>query len=333
MNVLALTFGDETCASSLYRIFQYREELLRHDIQLEIVTANEFAAWDGLGRYDVVILQKRLFGGGIVKRLRAGARRLVYDIDDAIWLPHDRPHHWLTRWRTDRRLKAIAKAADVCLAANDLLRRKLAEVGGNARVLPMSLDDQEWIYKEDIPKRLRVGWIGSPPNLPYLEAIETELTQVQAAHPDLEFCVNCGVAPKLSNGLRYTHIPYRPGTEAENVRSFDIGLLPLPDNPFAAGKSPIKALQYMASGAVPIASPIGATCEMFRPGKEGLHALEPGDWFHAISQLAEDRELLAGMKQAARQRFQEHYSLSRNADQLARLLKSLGGPADGRSES
>lgn len=323
MNVFALTFGDENCASSQYRIFQYRDELARRGIQLDALPANEFTDWSALGDFDAVIIQKRLFGGRAVRRLRRGARRLVYDVDDAIWLPHGRPHHPFTRWRTERRLQAVCAAADLCLAANGLLHAKLAEFSRNARVLPMALDPKIWTRGDrSNHEGLRVGWAGSPANLSYLEAIEDDLIRLLKAHRNVEIQVVCGVRPGFKKGLKYTHIPFAPGRDSEAVRGFDIGLLPLPVDPFAAHKSPIKALQYMASGVVTVASPVGATLDLIK-GDCGVFASNPGEWHAALDRLIGDVELRSRIGNAARKWFEESFSLDATASELALLLTGL----------
>lgn len=324
MNVAALTFGDEACASSHYRIFQYREALEHCGIRLEAWPANSFGNWASLGDFDVVIIQKRLFRAGLVRRLRRRARRLVYDIDDAIWLTHGKPHHPLTRWRTRSRLKAVSSAADLCLVANGLLQAKLSEYSDNVRVLPMSLDAKIWTRGERGRRgSVCVGWTGSPANLRYLEAIEEDLVRLQKAHAEVEFQFLCGAKPQFKSGLSFKHIPFAPGCDVEAVRGFDIGLLPLPDDPFAAYKSPIKALQYMASGAVTVAAPVGATMDIIGADRVGVFAGKPGEWFDALESLVTDADLRRRIGDAARSRFEDCFSFDRTAKELACLLTSL----------
>ena len=95
MRIIALTFGDESAASSFYRIYQYVIPLAKLGIELTAHPADRFEDWSSLGDYDVVIVQKKLFSGRQVRLVRKHARRLIYDTDDAIWEPHGRPHHWL----------------------------------------------------------------------------------------------------------------------------------------------------------------------------------------------------------------------------------------------
>src|SRR3954470_10722235 len=139
MRVLALTFGDEHQASSKYRVFQYIEPLARLGIELEPTPANSFKDWKRVGEYDVVLVQKKLFPSGKVRSLRRNARRLIYDVDDAIWHPHGKEHTFFTNLRNRWRLKAITRAADLCITANSVLADHLCELTERVTILPLAL--------------------------------------------------------------------------------------------------------------------------------------------------------------------------------------------------
>ena len=323
MRILALTFGNETAASSLYRIYQYLIPLANLGIEITAIPADRFDQWSSLGNYDVVLVQKKLFSSGRVRSLRKHSRRLVYDTDDAIWQPHGRPHHWFTRWRTDRRLASITGLADGCMAANEVLATRLRRHAARVDVIPMSLDETVWRPRQrDVTSHLRIGWAGAPVNLRYLTAIEPSLLAVQHLHPEVEIVIYCGEPPKFNADLKVTHKPYSPGSEVATVQTFDIGLLPLPDNPFAHGKSPIKGLQYMACGAVTIASPLGATREIFSGGKTALFATSGEEWTNNLLRLINEPEMRRQMGHRAREHFAAHHSRSSVATSLAALLRS-----------
>src|SRR5688572_26937353 len=144
MRVLALTFGDEHQASSKYRVFQYIEPLRALGIVIEPTPANSFQAWHEVRGFDAVLVQKKLFGSGKVKRLRRHTPRLIYDIDDAIWHPHGKEHSLLTNLRNAWRLRAIARHADLCIAANTVLAEHLRRLTPKVTILPLALDGNRW---------------------------------------------------------------------------------------------------------------------------------------------------------------------------------------------
>ena len=128
----------------------------------------------------------------------------------------------------------------------------------------------------------------------------------QQAHPHVHWAIHCGKNPNWSDFL-YDHIPYVPGTEPEIVRKFHIGLLPLPTGPFAEGKSPIKALQYFASGVALIHSPVGATVELTNNNTLGLAASSDLKWGTKIDALVSDPKLREDTAANARTYFDSNH--------------------------
>src|SRR4029077_17830739 len=123
---------------------------------------------------------------------------MVYDVDDAIWDAHLRKHSWLTRWRTNHRLGAIARRASVCLVSNENLGQGLRRDTARVAILPMALDESVWTPRGlSDPHTLRLGWSGAPGNLHYLEALETALEAVLKDFPNARLVVFSGARPKF----------------------------------------------------------------------------------------------------------------------------------------
>ena len=323
MRVLALTFGNAAQASSFYRIYQFIAPLREAGIDLTAVPADSFSEWSRLAEYDVVIVQKKLFSLGKIRLLRRRAKALVYDVDDAIWHPHGRRHSWFTTLRAGLRLRAIIRAAHLTLAANEVLAAHLRTHATRLTVLPMALDETAWTPHAARDARDPVlGWSGHPVNLPYLEAIEPALLTLRAEFPNARLAVFSGQPPRFRE-MPFDLIPFQAGTEPEALRTFDIGLLPLPEGAFAEGKSPIKGLQYMACGIPTVLPPRGAAHAMFRAGETALFATTPAEWTAALGKLLRDPALRQRMGAEARRDFEAHHTVSAAAARLKDLLKSL----------
>jgi len=317
LKILVLTVGDAHVASTRYRFIQFEESLRAAGVDMRFKPVAGFKDWALAESRDLVVVQKRLMRASWVKRLRRHARRLVFDTDDAIWEPHGKAHSWWTRRRTLHRLRAIAAAADGCTVPNEHLAAFLRPLACSVELIPMALDEAEWFpAPERQPGPPRIGWAGAPPNLAYLTRLGGVLHDIQQARPDTEVVVYCAEKPDFGGKVRFTHRPFTPGTEAEVMRTFDIGLLPLPDDAFAAGKSPIKALQYAACRIPCIASPVGATCETVRHGETGLAATTDGEWKAAILKLLDHSSERIRLGEAARRNFLENHTRARSQEML-----------------
>lgn len=324
MNILALTVGDPDVASTSFRIGQYVDSLRQAGVSMTIEPARKFRNWSSLSGYDLVIVQKRLMPTGWVKRLRKGARRLVFDTDDAIWEPHGRKHFLWTRLRTNHRLSTIVSLSDACTVPNEHLAKHLRPQARHVEILPMALDEHLWKPAGKIPAgTVRIGWSGAPPNLAYLTRLSESLHEVQSQRPEVEIVVYCGSPPVWTAPVRAVHVPFSPGTEQATVQTYDIGLLPLPSDAFAAGKSPIKALQYAACGIPCIASPVGATLEIVRPGETGIAASTQAEWTTAILRLVDDPDHRQELGKRARLMFMDHHTRTIVQERMLDFWKNL----------
>ena len=306
MKILALTFGDERCASTHYRLLQYRMLMEAEDISLAYSPAKSFGDWDSLRDYDLVILQKTLLNCSKVSRLARESKRFLYDADDRIWLRPGKPYGLITRLRLTTRLRQICRSADTCMAANGVIAEDLLSHGAAPVVIPMSLDGNVWFPPEKREGPFTIGWTGSPASLQYLEFIRHAMVASQRACPEVRWQIHCGKDPAWED-LNYEHLPYAPGNEPETVRGFDIGLLPLPDGEFAQGKSPIKALQYFASGAKVLASGVGTTVELLDACPSAVNVSPPDAWLDAIKTAVQPSENLRPPDWSARDAFRTHF--------------------------
>ena len=122
---------------------------------------------------------------------------------------------------------------------------------------------------------LTVGWIGSTSTSGYLAPVLPVLRRLNADRIRFRLVV---VGARLS--VDEPWIEQRPWsmlTQASDLASFDVGIMPLPDSEWARGKSGYKLLQYFAAGVPAIASPVGVNRELIGDGR-GLSSERAGDW-------------------------------------------------------
>jgi glycosyltransferase involved in cell wall biosynthesis len=111
-------------------------------------------------------------------------------------------------------------------------------------------------------------------------------------------------------------------------------LLPLPTDAFAAGKSPIKALQYAACGIPCISSPVGATLEIVRPGETGITASTQAEWTSAILRLVDDPDYRHELGCRARLLFMGHHTRTMVQERMLDFWRSLiSNPTPRRPQS
>ncbi len=356
MRVLFLTLYPDIVASPRYRVMQYLPYLRDHGVECRVtsaLTGRWLRALTGPGRrgrplwyhlvetprrlsqiltarkYDLVFVQKALMTAylrGAVAVLRACARRIVYDFDDAVQLGPPHALRFVWRFLEDRaQVNKMLATAALVLAGNAWLRSAAEAAGAHAVHFPTVIDTEHFTPATRPPDTYRVGWIGTPAATPCLEPAAEALASLD----DGEICLvgaDAGQVPWSNVGGRVGNAslvvrPWSLETEVDALRGFAVGLMPVPKVEWMKGKCGLKALLYMACGVPCITTPYGVALEFIQHEENGLFADSPGEWRDALRRLR-DPALRRRMGEAARATVEERYSLRKAAPRLLELLGS-----------
>lgn len=326
---VAFVIQGHDVAASRYRVLQYLPRLEARGIVPTVRTAPAGLAaawrfWGSLSAYDVVFLQRKRPHGLLLRRARRAARRLVFDFDDALWF-HDSTRANPAAPRRARALGALLRAADRVIAGNRFLADGVAADGGRPVVIPSPVDPAAYVPRgPGDGATFTIGWIGAHGSLHYLERLRGALDAVHARVPQARLEIVCDHFFDCAR-MPVRKTPWRAATEAEDLRRFDVGVMPLLDDPWSWGKCGLKALQYGAAG-VPIAcTPVGINRDIVRDGVEGRFAVTPDDWVAVLCAVAAlPPAARHAMGQAARARVEAEFSLPVCAERLADALLDVG---------
>jgi glycosyltransferase involved in cell wall biosynthesis len=169
-------------------------------------------------------------------------------------------------------------------------------------------------------KTVCVGWSGSASTIKNLKTIHGVLRDL-SHREDVELRFIGGTDFGLPD-VAHTASRWRAETEVEDIRRFDIGLVPLPVTEWNKRKFYVKLIQYMALGIPAVASPLGANPYVIEHGRTGFLAASAPDWEETVQSLIGDDELRARIGKAAAVEAHARYTLSANADQIVRAFRS-----------
>jgi glycosyltransferase involved in cell wall biosynthesis len=245
---------------------------------------------------------------------------LVFDFDDAIYLPAHAEVNAAARF-----LKHPGKVAHVCRLArhvtvgNETLAGFARRHASAVTVIPSTIDTEAYAVRARGPNTWPVvGWTGSLTTLPYLRLLSSALARLRK-QVDFELRVIGGELEMPGVDVRCR--PWRADTEVEDLRPFDVGLMPLPDDEWTRGKGGMKALQYMGLAIPPVVSPVGANAAIVEDGVNGFHARTEDEWVDRIARLLRDAGLRARLGAAGRRTVEETYSAAVQAPRMALVLR------------
>jgi glycosyltransferase involved in cell wall biosynthesis len=142
-----------------------------------------------------------------------------------------------------------------------------------------------------------------------------------AAEGAVRLVVIGGRAPRIE-GVVIEEVPWREATEVSLINTFDVGVMPLPDDEWARGKCAFKLIQYMACGVPVVASRVGANVDVVT-SECGFLVSNDDEWLAALRTLREDSALRARMGSASRTRIEMHYSLRHNLPILVETIRDV----------
>jgi glycosyltransferase involved in cell wall biosynthesis len=284
------------------------------------------------GRFDIVYILREAFPFGppwFERALARRAGRMIFDFDDAIYTPSTSYANPLDRLRDWSKPAELVRRADAVIPGSEVLarfaRRSSADQA-RIEVLPTVVDAD--LYRPDASARepgcVTIGWIGTPRNTSYLHGLRPALAAVAAAHPEARF-VFVGAEPFDCASAPVRFRPWSLEREIADLRSFDIGIMPLADDEQARGKCGFKLIEYMAVGAACVASPVGANPSILDPGRTGFFASSAGEWTEALSRLVADPELRRRMGATGRARVESSFCLDAVAPRLLATIHRAAG--------
>ena len=320
MNILVMIKGDLEKGSTKYRIAQYVDFLEAEGLNLDFVKRRDIdsSLIHKARACDVLFNQRCLIGTSLARKIIANSRRTIFDFDDAIYTRSGRPRSWLTSLRVRRRLRLWLQCASVVTTANHFLAGYARRYSSAVEVIPNAVDLEVW---KPVPKEPReamtIGWAGAPVNLRNLERLEPVFAFLLKKFPFLKLAIFSGKRPRLACPFEYH--PFEPEKEAEFVQSLDIGLLPLVDEEYSMGKSPIKAIQYLACGVPVVGNAVGATAEILND-RNSIAASRDDEWISALETLINDRQRMVSLGKAGREFAEKHHDIRITAAQRMKVL-------------
>ena len=263
-------------------------------------------------RFDLAIVYGDLlpFLPGLLERQLLNIP-FIYDCDDAFFLKYRSGRLSLLHPLLGDKADRLMEAAAAVTAGNTWLATHARRFSSSVTVLPSVVDTDQFLpdatsLAERGAKPFTVGWIGSPSTTPYLQLLVEPHEQMVREGP-VRLLVVGGAAPAIA-GVEVIEQPWSPEQEVPLIRQFDVGVMPLPDTPWARGKCAYKLIQCMACGIPVVASPVGANVDAVPP-ECGLLADLPAEWLDALRVLAADAELRLRLGTSGRRWVEDSYSL------------------------
>ena len=293
--------------------------------------ARRMAALRSLHKYDAVFISREAapLGPPIFERWiqRAGVP-LIFDFDDAIFIPTVSAANKYWGWlKSPGKTHTTCRLASHIMAGNPYLADYARQVNQRVTVVPTTIDTEKYTVEptRSLPDPPVIGWSGSFSTVQCLNDLRAALRRL-AEQERFRLRV-IGTPSYQLDGLETEALPWRSQTEVADLRPIDIGVMPLPDDPWSRGKCGLKALQYMALGIPTVCSPVGVNSDIIHDGENGFLAATEDEWVEKLRQLLRSAPLRERLGSAGRATVEARYSAAVVAPMVYRILESVVGKA------
>jgi glycosyltransferase involved in cell wall biosynthesis len=315
-----------------FRVKEFIPFFNENGVQVELIRVynNSFSRYKkfkSLYDFDIVIVQRKLLSPIDLLFVRHFTKKMVFDFDDAI-MYRSSAHGNHYSWTRMNKFKSMMKTVDGVLAGNSYLKNEASKFisTDNIYLMPTIVDLKEYSIKNynKVKKDFIIGWIGTSGNLHYLKSIAPALEKLNKKYGNIKLKIVCDSFFDL-NDVEVIKKIWRPEDVENDLKSFDVGVMPIADDLWARGKCGLKVVQYLAAGVPAVVSPVGLNRDLAIPDKTGLWAENIDAWSDKISELIDEPDKRMKMGLAGRELVEKNFSLQVQAPRYLSILKKITG--------
>lgn len=337
-----------------YRFEQYKNFLLQNDLiinyfyiineeddkilfskgnyfkKIWIYIKSFFKRWQQikkLNRCDVIIIYRELHWFNCLTKhwmniIKNKTQKIIFDFDDAIWLNEK---NILAEWikLPARKFQTLVAHSDVIIAGNSYLAHFAQQWNNNVHIIPTCVDTDYFVPIPEIKNKNKcvIGWMGSHSTIQHLQIILPVLKKIKQLYPFVEFKL---IAKKTYlQGLNIYVEDWQKENEVKILNSFDIGIMPLPNDEWSIGKCGLKILTYLSCEIPCVASNVGVNKEIIDKTNGGFVCNNEEEWLEKLSLLIENKVLRETLGKQGRQGIKKYYSIKIWRNKLLNIL--IGG--------
>lgn len=282
-----------------------------------------------INRYDAVFIHREAYpvGDAFFETVLSNLKKpFIFDFDDAIFLFASSPqNNFAINYKNPLKTAKIIKMSSGVIAGNNYLADFALQHNPTVWVIPTTIDTDKYHSESNRHNKhsnVTIGWIGSVTTLGFLDSMVNVFRRLSNKFPDIQFKIIGGEfsIPGLSNIISS---PWSIEHELDDLKTFDIGIMPMPDNEWTRGKCGFKAIIYMSMGIPCVCSAVGVNNEVITNGLNGFLANSEDEWTDRLSFLINDELKRREMGASARMVAEEKYSVKSNVNKFLEAFKII----------
>ena len=273
-----------------------------------------------MSQFDIVFEQREsVFTGSAFFERALFAKKipLIFDFDDSIWMADTSPANKKFEWlKEPKKIYEVFDYATVVIAGNSILAKRAKEYSDAVVTIPTTIDTAKHIpLQKAATAKIRIGWSGSISTIKHFLLLLPVLSRLKMRYgATLEVAVLAD-KPYSTAEQELVSLIWTAETEVAHLNTFDIGVMPLPDDAWSQGKCGLKGLSYMACGIPTVMSAVGVNSEII------THQEDENEWFDCLCALIDNAGLRKQIGERGRATVIERYSVEANKHKYLQVFE------------
>ncbi len=319
LRVLFLTNSGPRDASSRVRVYQYQAALRARGIHGRVlplqmgsrlaIRARELLALCLAPLHHAVVIQKNVFPG-FTRAIVALNKRVIFDIDDGVFVFFPDSVNLLPMYAH-------------IVAGNTALLEFMKPFNSNISVIPSVVSDCRQHDRNGPSDQVVIGWIGHGAHLRYLQPLRAVFSSLLHSMKGRALLRIVSDVPLDWSDVHVDNRQWTLEHELDDVRTFDIGIMPVGDDAWGQYKCGYKALLYMSQGIPTIASPVGFNAQLLSHGRDGMLASTADDWAESLRALIESPVLRRELGRQGQARVAKDFTVEARVHDWEQLLRRV----------
>jgi len=281
--------------------------------------------------FDIIFIYREAFMTGSVffeKLFKKSGARIILDFDDAIWLhtvsEANRSLQWLKR---PEKVDHIIALSNLVITGNTYLASHAKTINQNVQVFPSTINLDYYRIPSTVGNKatdkITIGWSGSHTTVEHFETIIPVLKTLKNKYGHLLRFEVYGDPHYKNAELEIQGTAWSFESEVATIASFDIGIMPLPNDNWSKGKCAMKGLQYMGLAVPAVLAAVGMNNDVIEDGVNGFLAGNESEWITKLTLLIESKELRTKIGMAGRKTIEEQFSSQALSNRYLQIFQNV----------
>ena len=252
-------------------------------------------------------------------------QRIIFDMEDMAFTPAVSEANKIIGFlKGTRKYTFMIRKAKHVIVSTPALAKMIQKQNPNVTDILATFDTNRFSATSNyIHKEVTIiGWTGSQTTIPYLHLLDNVFRRVAALRPIQIIAISNSTY--RCEGVNVENIVWSEANEIKDLHRIDIGVYPVPMEPWVLGKSGCKAITYMSVAIPCIATRYGNVVEqVIHHDVNGILVETEDEWVDAIIHLIDHPEDRKRLGTAGREKIINCFSVDATKQKYLQIIESI----------